>query len=208
VNLRGITIQGIGFGGGTGIRVDNASSLTLTNCSIRNLTGHGIDYRSNSPGTLTVSNTMISDNGGSGISALSRASATTINLNRVEMYNNSLDGFTVDPSEQGSGQTHVAVLDSVSANNFGAGFATRGSASAVLHGDIIVHRSVSSNNQNFGFSAEVNAHMGLTVSNSIIGMNDGGAAGGTQGTLSFGNNYAFANLGAGNDSFGNTTPLK
>src|SRR5207244_5834707 len=36
VNLRGITIQGVGFGGGTGLRFNTGFALTVTNCAIRN----------------------------------------------------------------------------------------------------------------------------------------------------------------------------
>ena len=39
VNLRGITVQGIGFGGGKGIRFNSGAALTVTNCAIRNHTG-------------------------------------------------------------------------------------------------------------------------------------------------------------------------
>jgi hypothetical protein len=39
VNLRGITIQGIGLGGGTGLLLKTAFSLTIENCVIRNHTG-------------------------------------------------------------------------------------------------------------------------------------------------------------------------
>jgi len=206
VNLRGITIQGIGFGGGTGIRVDGAFALTITNCSIRNLTNHGIDYLPSFPGTLTVSNTIIADNGGNGISAMPRADGVIINLTRVELYNNSQDGFGLNASQQGSGQTHVAVVDSVAANNFQAGFASRGTASAVLHGEFNVHRSVSSNNF-YGFFNDVNNHMIMTVSNSIVGMNFSGAWGGSLAVSSFGNNYSFAN-GPPGDAFGDLMSLK
>src|SRR6266498_507157 len=44
VNLRGITIQGVGFGGGTGLRFNTGFTLTMTDCVIRNHTGDGIDF--------------------------------------------------------------------------------------------------------------------------------------------------------------------
>src|SRR5262249_54323588 len=44
VNLRGITIQGIGFGGGSGLGFNSGFSLTMTNCVIRNHTGPAITF--------------------------------------------------------------------------------------------------------------------------------------------------------------------
>src|SRR6266540_690976 len=38
VNLRGLTIQGVGFGGSTGLDFGSGLFLTLTNCAIRNHT--------------------------------------------------------------------------------------------------------------------------------------------------------------------------
>src|SRR5437870_3114707 len=40
VNLRGITIQGVGFGGGTGLVFNTGFSLTMENCVVRNHTGN------------------------------------------------------------------------------------------------------------------------------------------------------------------------
>src|SRR6266498_5480430 len=42
VNLRGLTIQGVGFGTTTGLVLNTGLFLTITNCTIRNHTGDGI----------------------------------------------------------------------------------------------------------------------------------------------------------------------
>src|SRR6266511_5363277 len=47
VNLRGITIQGVGFGGGTGLRFNTGFTLTMENCVVRNHTGSGIQFLPN-----------------------------------------------------------------------------------------------------------------------------------------------------------------
>src|SRR5712691_1566945 len=47
VNLRGITIQGVEFGGGKGLQFNTGFSLVMTNCVIRNHTGAGIEFRPN-----------------------------------------------------------------------------------------------------------------------------------------------------------------
>src|SRR5262245_9235557 len=44
VSLRGLTVKGIGFGGGDGIRFNSGKSLTVENCAIRNMTGSGIIF--------------------------------------------------------------------------------------------------------------------------------------------------------------------
>src|SRR6266508_386437 len=67
VNLRGITIQGVGFGGGVGLRFNTGFALTVTNCVVRNQTGNGIEFLANASSNLSVSNTLVADNGGSGI---------------------------------------------------------------------------------------------------------------------------------------------
>ena len=55
VHLRGITIQGIGFGGGSGIRFDTGLSLTVENCVIRrrrNVTTNVTGERAAPPATV------------------------------------------------------------------------------------------------------------------------------------------------------------
>src|SRR3989442_513656 len=67
VNLRGITIQGVGFGTTTGLQFNTGLFLTITNCVIRNHTGDGILFAPNRTSNLAVSNTLVADNGRNGI---------------------------------------------------------------------------------------------------------------------------------------------
>src|SRR5262249_32480089 len=74
VNLRGLTVQGIGFGGGNGLVFNSGSSLTVTNCVSRNLNGaaglgNGISFSPTvaGPHSLFVSDTLLADNFNSGI---------------------------------------------------------------------------------------------------------------------------------------------
>src|SRR6266508_3162251 len=67
VNLRGLTIQGVEFGGGGGLTFNTGLFLTLTNCAIRNHTHDGIFFAPNALSNLSVSHTLVADNGGSGI---------------------------------------------------------------------------------------------------------------------------------------------
>src|SRR5262249_52436032 len=127
VNLRGITVQGIGFGGGTGLKFNSGASLTITNCVFRNHTGKGIDFRPNAGGTynLLVSHTLVADNGDDGIFVDPTAPGATVRvaINRVRSVNNSSHGVSISgASAAGTGTIMAAVTDSVSANNGGIGF--------------------------------------------------------------------------------------
>src|SRR5262249_14023927 len=55
VSLRGLTIKGIGFGGGNGILFNTGASLTVENCVVRNHTGDGIDMLGTVPTNGKVS---------------------------------------------------------------------------------------------------------------------------------------------------------
>src|SRR4051812_23562434 len=66
VTLRGLTIKGIGFGGGNGIVFNSGKALPVENCTLRNLTGglpigQGIVFQPTMSATLVVTNTAITD---------------------------------------------------------------------------------------------------------------------------------------------------
>jgi len=121
VSLRGITIQGIGFGGGTGLRFTSGAALTMTNCAIRSHTGNGIEFFPAAPSRLAVSNTIVADNGMRGIFVQpGNAGDARVVLSRVETYNNTSHGFVLD----GSASVFIPramVADSIAANNGGTG---------------------------------------------------------------------------------------
>src|SRR5262249_43969686 len=112
VTLRGITIKGIGFGGGNGIVFMAGKALNVENCTIRNLDGVNVGYGiiftpSSGTANLTVTNTMITDNANSGIFVFPSApGGATGFLSRVGLHSNSAAGLYV-----GSGG-HVTVADS------------------------------------------------------------------------------------------------
>jgi Right handed beta helix region len=145
VNLRGITIQGISFGGGTGLRFNTGFSLTMENCVVRNHTGTGIDFLPNANSNLAVSNTLVADNGGSGINVFPTGSGTVKTaFNRVEAYNNSLSGIIVN-GQLSTGTINATVEDSVAGGNAASGFRVfSGAASAAA--SLMVARSVAANN--------------------------------------------------------------
>jgi hypothetical protein len=151
VNLRGITIQGVEFGGGTGLVFNSGFSLTMTNCVVRNHTGEGIVFQpTGGNSNLSVSNTLVADNGGAGIFVKPTGSVTVkVALNRVEAYNNSKTGIVVT-GEFSTGTVNATVADSVAANNL-FGFSVI-SAPGHATTNLMVIRSVAANNST-GLSA-------------------------------------------------------
>ena len=122
VSLRGLTVKGIGFGGGAGIVLDSGKSLTVENCVLRNLTGNGVTFRPLNAGRLLVSNTFVADNGGDGIAVTSRSpGAVSAVFNRVETHNNAAHGIVIDSRFGGK-------VDAVIANSLVSGSATAGFA--------------------------------------------------------------------------------
>src|SRR5215475_12064239 len=71
ISLRGLTVKGIGFGGGNGIVFSTGRFLSVENCVIRAMTGtsvnqfigYGIIFNPSSDAELNVSNTVTFDNG-------------------------------------------------------------------------------------------------------------------------------------------------
>src|SRR6266498_4650850 len=142
VNLRGITIQGVGFGGGIGLRFNTGFSLTITNRVVRNHTGNGIEFFPNASSNLAVSNTLVADNGRNGIYVHPQASGTVKAVfNRVEVYNNSRMGIFVD-AQFFTGTINATVAESVAANNL-SGINLIATESP---GSLMVTRSVVANN--------------------------------------------------------------
>ena len=164
VNLRGLTIQGIGFGGGSGLFFAAGFSLTMENCVIRNHTGFGVKFQPNSDSHLSVSNTLVADNGGDGIMVLTNGAAITVKIafNRVEAYNNSDNGIYL-AGIAGTGTLNATALDTVAANNNGFGFRADGTGVTT---SLMVARSASSNNGT-GLGGN-GAHAILRVGQSVI----------------------------------------
>jgi hypothetical protein len=146
VSLRGLTIKGIGFGGGTGIVFNSGNSLTVESCAIRNLTGpfptgHGIVFQPNASSSLAVSNTVITDNSNHGIIVSSTGAGTVAaTLSRVELYHNGFAGLLVSSSP---GSIKVTAADSVAANN-NEGFTVLSIAG--VPASLMLVRSVAANN--------------------------------------------------------------
>jgi len=113
VSLRGITIKGIGFGSGDGIRFTGGLSLTIENCVVRNLID-GIQLFGS--GIFAVSDTLVTDNANAGI-GIQPFGAINIRaaFNRVEIYNSSASGLIINGGGA-TGTITATVSDSVAAH--------------------------------------------------------------------------------------------
>jgi Right handed beta helix region len=169
VNLRGITIQGIGFGGGTGLRFNSGFALTIENSVIRNHTGNGVEFQPNANATLALSNTLLADNGGVGLRVLPSGSGTVgVSLSRVEAYHNSFGGFNVFGTGS-TGTINATAAECTAANNGGSGFAVISTAGHAVT-NLMVVRSAAANNGT-GLVATGGATATLRVGQSAVAGN-------------------------------------
>jgi hypothetical protein len=187
VNLRGLTIQGVGFGSGqAGLRFNTGFSLTMTNCVIRNIVGNGIEFQPNASSSLAVSNTLVADNGGVGISVLPSGSGTVkVDLDRVEAYTNSIHGILVNGSLS-TGTINATSSDSIAGSNNNSGFQASSAAGHAATSFMVV-RSISANN-GFGLLAS-GTNATLRVGQSTVTGNTASTSGINGGVLrSYNNN--------------------
>jgi hypothetical protein len=194
VNLRGLTIQGVGFGTTTGLRFNTGLFLTMTSCVVRNHTGAGIELFPNAASTFELSNVLTADNGDRGIFLKPSGSGIVkATFNRVEAYNNSNAGIQV----YGSGSTNVVratATDTVSAGNAANGFLVfAGNGTAATN--LLVVRSTAANNGGTGFGASNSTQATLRLSQSTASNNlQGIGTSGTANLLSASDNVVEANV--------------
>ena len=146
ITLRGITVKGIGFGGGNGIVFQSGRFLSIENCVVRNLTGtaqnqfigYGIIFNSNSASELAVSNTVVTDNEGHGISVVPSFNARVL-FSSVQVYKNGLHGIVLATN---GALVQGTADNSISSFNGFSGFAVEGNGPTSL----MVSRSVATSN--------------------------------------------------------------
>jgi hypothetical protein len=191
VHLRGLTIQGIGFGGGDGIRLDKGYSLSISNCVVRNLIGKGIQFLPSADARLVVLNTLIADNGDQGITIFPGGSgAVRVAIDGAEVRNNSSYGVIVSGNNS-TGTISVTMANSVSAGNLMGAYADSDPAKAQT--TVMAVRSVVTNNTNRGLYA-FGAKARVLVGNSAVSGNAatwGAFSGGI--VQSFGDNHIAGN---------------
>jgi Right handed beta helix region len=149
VNLRGLTIQGVGFGSTTGLRFNTGFTLTVTDCVVRNHTGDGIALFPSANSNLAISNTLVGDNGGNGIFVEPNGPGVAkVSLSRVKVFNNSLNGVALFGAS--SGIIRAVVADSVAAGNSFGFLVDTGSSSPV---SLLLVRSVAVDNNTGVFAS-------------------------------------------------------
>jgi hypothetical protein len=198
VSLKGLTIKGIGFGGGNGIVFLSGKSLTVENCTIRNLTlageatGRGIVFTTANASKLAVSSTLIADNENDGILVTPAGSGIVrATLNRVELYNNGNEGLFVSVGAN-TASARVTVADSMASRNRAAGFHILIPGGPGQTSSLMVVRSVTANNGTGLAAAGINAALRIGQSavtgNSVTSSRVDSAL-----LLSFGDNYISGN---------------
>jgi hypothetical protein len=199
VNLRGITIQGVGFGNNQfGLLFNTGFSLTMTHCVVRNIVGTGIGLGPNAASRLAVSNTLVADNGGSGILVLPLGAGVNVKaeFNRVQVFTNSNGGIVVS-GVASAGTINATVADSVIANNNDQGVAA-GSLTDAATTSVMVIRSAVVNNATGLLAAGPPATLRVGQS-TITGNTTGLSASNGAGLLSYSDNNIDGN-GAGTET--------
>jgi hypothetical protein len=205
VSLRGLTIDGQGAGL-TGIQFNTGKSLTIANCIVKNLTGHGINFNwgGTTSGNFNVSNTYVANNGGNGVNMQASSSITPkIVFNRVQSYNNAGAGFGFFGNGANGHVAYISIQDSIAAQNgTGVGIATS-SAGAIAR--VRIERSALVNNQATGTSAGLFVSGGgrafLLLSQVTLTGNSWGFNGGSPDTFyTFGDNIIWENPGGFEDT--------
>jgi len=204
VSLRGLTVKGIGFGGGNGIVFNAGGSLTVEHCAIRTLdgggTGVGIQFQPNTSSHLAVLNTIVADNSSAGIFVTPRGpGSVTASLKRVRLVKNGAAGLHVEAGLAGSTATLKGVVeDSLAARNSGAGFVVSGGSPPA---DVTLIRSIAAHN-GFGIVVSATSRIGQSV---LTGNAASWLAGGI--LQSYGDNYINGN-GDGDPPIPTVIPTK
>jgi hypothetical protein len=92
VNIRGVSLDGVGISDATGILFNSGTTLNVQNSVIRNFSNSGISFAptSSSPSQFFMSNSLVSDNGGQGVAIATSTSGGTVAaaLSEVTISNN------------------------------------------------------------------------------------------------------------------------
>jgi hypothetical protein len=120
--LNGLTLDGDGVGGSTGISFNSGESLNIQNCVVRNF-GTGISSSSQ----LTMSNSLVTDNAGDGVFLVNTGGAAI--LDHVAILNNVGDGLRLNAD---GGTFSVSVSNSVISSNGSIGIEVLSNTTVVV----------------------------------------------------------------------------
>lgn len=157
VNLRGLTIDGLGTGA-RGIVVFSASSIVIDNCVIRNLTDEGVQVFTGVDSQFVMSHTLVSSNVHHGVDVAPTNGTLHATFNHTETYLNGKAGIVIVGS---NGLVFAMITDSVSAGN-NEGYTVVSSATATV--DTTIKRSTTSNNISGGIINNGGTSSNITLS--------------------------------------------
>jgi hypothetical protein len=202
INLRGLTFDGLGATGMSGVVFNSGGRLHIQNCMFQGFATAGISFApgAGSAGTaqLSIDDTTIIGNA-TGIRINPTGGiAADVALNRVDIEHNNGDGLRGDGSG-GSGAISVAIADSSASFNAGNGIDALSGPGNVT---VSIMRVVASANGVAGIAADQTSGgiASVTVGSSVLSGNTIAAqATGGAGLLSYSNNQVAGN--ATNGSF-------
>jgi hypothetical protein len=172
IYLRGLSLNGIGVTGSTGILFSSGSILTIQGTQIRNFAGDGIDFfTSTLPSCeLSLTTVLVADNGGDGINvAPVGATAATAFFSGVDASDNTADGIFLNGAT--SSGTITATVDSSSATgNGGSGYDVNLNSGTATSLALMLYHSVTANNagnglQSIGAGAKIWSDGGAVMGN-------------------------------------------
>jgi len=167
VSVRGLTVKGIGFGGGGGLFFLGGGTLRVENCVFRDLSLSAINFEftstDGSDGRLSIFNTVMVNNHDGVLVQHFGAGTVKATLAGLRVINNQNFGIVVNGDEAviNTSRVDVVITNSVVAQNARGIFTqSGGSASATINATII--RCVVANNQ-FGLQASNLMRIGQSV---------------------------------------------
>ncbi len=117
IYLRGLTVYGLGSGW-DGVLFNSGGKLTITNCVFRHFVANGVDFNPSAAMTFSISDTVASDNGGYGVSVRGTAGTAIKGTIARSRFDNNTSGVIQEINNASA----LTIVDTVAANNFGAGF--------------------------------------------------------------------------------------
>jgi hypothetical protein len=173
VNLRGLTIAGIGFAS-FGILFNSGGNLAIENCVIRNFPSTGIEISPSAFSSFSVSNTIVSNNGGSGINIQPTGTGGAEGvLSKVTANNNNSLGIYVNGASTTGASLKVTIVDSEASNNFSGVMAATSSGHAAIA--VMLRNIIASYNSFIGL--DVGQYVVLRIAHSVVTGNNIGVNG-------------------------------
>jgi hypothetical protein len=184
VILTGLEIDGTNAAY-NGIVFNSGSSLTVTNCTLRNYvydgshpsTGNGI-VMAPTTGTLdfTITNTTAANNGTSGITYAPSSGSPSANgvIDHVVANSNGSYGILITTDATSGGTTIVSVSNSIASGNGNDGIFVDNSTSLSTNKVLIDNLYASANNTGVEVSGTANVLLGRSIisANTLIGVSD------------------------------------